>query len=164
MARRFGKIEGNKPHGSLCNTCGDEMPQGFWGRRGAQGESPVHCVASEIAWGRGAQGAHHGRERYPSCWKCRGSIGCDQCAGTKSEALCKRCGAWVFPEGLAAHGPILNSPMAMVYRRRGKVAPQLDKYPPEFQSAYQLSFRQDLNFQPPSLKETVAEIAAKMEF
>jgi hypothetical protein len=94
--------------------------------------------------------------RYPDCWRCGESLGCDQCGGVITEVLCVRCVAWGTLDALLEHGPILNTP-AMVAKRRGRSAPQIQHYPVAWASAYRSMERPELDSVPSvgSLSEVV---------
>lgn len=118
-----------------CGTCNEAMPADYWTKIGSP-PSPVHCEGSTLSWSAHTlPNPHHGRRAY-ACWRCHGSLGCDQCAGPVTEVLCKRCVAWATPEALAEHGPMLNTPI-MVAKRGGRHGPVLAAYPPAFRAAYQ---------------------------
>lgn len=94
------------------------------------------CEGSRSVWRSGVRDDPHPAGRYyPPCWRCGRSNGCSKCAGPPSEVLCTVCAAWGQPEGLAYHGPILNTPI-MVAKRHGTYAPQVDDYPSDFVASY----------------------------
>jgi len=126
-----------------CRSCGAIMPDEFWVKPGVPIPEPIHCLGSRVAWQpMNLRVPHHGRSLNRRCWKCNESMGCDGCVATKDEQLCKHCVVWTTPEALAKHGPITNNE-AQQFRRGGKLAPQLDRYPPEFQAAYRAARRDE---------------------
>jgi len=93
-------------------------------------------MGSAVAWQSSCREApHHGRLRYPPCWRCQESLGCDQCAGALDDVLCLRCAAWGTRAAFAQHGPMLNT-APMVGKRKGARAPEFAEYPPSFQARY----------------------------
>lgn len=125
-----------------CATCKATMSYAF--ARGRTDIRPVHCTGPASAFIRlNYSGVpHHGRFAHSVCWKCGGSLGCDQCAGL--EPLCKRCAAWGTAAGFAAHGPLLNSDN-MVRKRHGVRAPEFAEYPEEFRQLYRQTNRDDIS-------------------
>lgn len=73
---------------------------------------------------------------WPSCWSCFQPLGCKKCSASAVDAVfCKKCLVWGTREALLQHGPINNDP-AQLRLRRGRVAPELDAYPPDWVAAY----------------------------
>ena len=161
----FGVQHGDQAEGSKapspvadgqCPSCRQFMPREFFAGRGDT-PSVVHCTGSVTAWQKGhIPKVHHGRRSYGVCWKCGGNLGCDQCSGSASEVLCKRCAAWGTPAAFAEHGPILNSD-TMIAKRYGIVAPAFEDYPDNFRRCYR---RVNANEpQAPSLEDWKARAA-----
>jgi len=136
--RRRPRTSGDPQRPYSCHTCGESLPREFSGGF-REAPDPVHCEGSRVAYQvRRIDSPHHGRLRYPACWRCGQSLGCDQCGGAWDEVLCTRCAAWGTPEALAKHGPIRNDACARA-KRGGTAAPQVRDYPPAFRAAYGLS-------------------------
>jgi len=131
--------------GNVCGTCHERMPPTWWN---SSREPPdvVHCEGSPVGWQtRGRENPHHGRSRYPDCWHCGYSLGCDQCGGVITEVLCVKCVVWGTKDAFLHHGPILNTP-PMMAKRGGKRAPQTAEYPASWASAYRSQDRPELDY------------------
>jgi len=123
-----------------CPVCNDNLsiqdgrPVHWW-TYCARPPTPVHCVGSQVAWpGRSAPIPHHGRRAY-RCWRCRESLGCDQCAGSVTEVLCDACLVWGTVEAFAQHGAITNHRIS-VEKRGNRLAPQYADYPPRWRDVH----------------------------